>query len=680
MNDNEKALDATQAELTESPACKSAATECTATPEASDSCACAETESPALDIAQAADAAEPEANAPESVEEEEKKELVEAIQAEARLLNDTVTEGTDRQAEEPAADRQADETINYHTFTKSELVEALRRIVEAADAAAHKKVAAIKQSFYQLRNREIEAEMEEFVEAGNQPEAFTASLDEAEVEIKEMLARFREVRSDFLAREEVRRRDNLEFKLRIIAQLRELADDIDNINLHFPKFQQLQQEFKDITDIPAGDVADTWKSYQLAVEQFYDRLKMNKELRDLDFKKNLEYKLSLIEEARTLETETDAVAAFRRLQDLHDKWRETGPVAKDQREKIWDEFKAISTVVNKRHQDFFEKRKAAELANEEAKTALCEQIEAIDMDAIRNFNEWDRQTRRVLELQAEWKKLGFASRKVNNMLFNRFRKVCDEFFARKAEFFRKTKEEFAANMARKVELCEKAEALRDAEDQRKAMEEVSALQAEWRKVGPVARKQSDAIWQRFQTACNFFYEARKKQNAAVRQEENANLAAKRAIIEALRAIDPEEAERNQAVAQVRELQNQWNKTGHVPFRQKDAVFAEYRQVVDALYSALNMRQQQARMAGYQEQLEGMDADSAKLMRERERLSRAYETKKTEIQTAENNLGFFKFRSSDGNSMLRDMERRIDRLREDLEMIARKISAVNEKLQ
>lgn len=542
-------------------------------------------------------------------------------------------------------------------------------------------MAAIKQAFYQLRNREIQAEMDEYVEAGNSPETFTAQPDPAEAEIKELLNGFREIRSQYLNAEEEKRQENLVLKKKIIDQLRELAEDIDNINLHFPKFQQLQVDFKAITEIPAGDVADTWKNYQLAVEQFYDRLKMNKELRDLDFRKNLEYKRTLIDKAKALETEPDPVAAFRQLQDLHEKWRETGPVAKDMRESIWDEFKAASTVINKRHQEFFEARKAQETANEEAKTKLCEQIEAIDMDKLNSFKEWDAETKHVLELQAEWKKLGFASRKVNNALFNRFRGVCDEFFSRKAAYFKEVKEGYAANMAKKVALCEQAEALKESEeDNRKAMEQITRMQAEWKKIGPVARKNSDAIWQRFNEACNYFYRKRKQETAAVRQEENANLAAKRAIIAALKDIDLDETERQQAVNQVRELQKQWNQTGHVPFRQKDSLYAEYRQIVDKLYETLNMHRQQARMSNYEDQLAGMDSDQAKLLRERERLSRAYEAKKNELNTAENNMGFFNVKSSEGSSLVRDMERRIKRLREDLEIIAQQISAVNQKLK
>lgn len=666
MNENEKELTGQTPELTHSPAAEGVTATTLPEPEPTQA-------------TQAAAAATEESSTPEIIADPVCKETESPSPA---TVETAEGEPTNQEGKAPLAEEE--EKVNYHSLSKTELVEALAAIVASTEASAHKKVAAIKQSFYLLRNREIEAEMEEFVDAGNAPEQFTAAVDEAEVEIKELLNRFREIRNEYLVAEENRLQENLSLKRKIIEQLRELADDIDNINLHFPKFQQLQADFKTITEIPAGEVADTWKNYQLAVEQFYDRLKMNKELRDLDFRKNLETKRGLIEEAKALETEPDPVGAFRKLQELHTKWRETGPVAKELRESIWDEFKAASTVVNKRHQEYFENRKAQETANEEAKTKLCEQIEAIDLDRLNSFKEWDHETQHVLELQAEWKKLGFASRKVNNTLFNRFRKSCDAFFQQKAAYFKQVKEEYAANMAKKVALCEQVESMKEnapeVNDTRKMLDQVAQLQAEWRKIGPVARKNSDAVWQRFNDGCNYFYQQRKKETSAQRQEENANLAAKRAIIEALKGIDAEEAERNQAIGEVRELQKQWNQTGHVPFRQKDALYAEYRQIVDSLYKALDMRHQQARMNNFEEQLADMTSDQGRMLRERDKLSRAYEAKKNELNTAENNLGFFKVKSSEGNSMVRDMERRIKRLREELELIAQKISAVNKQMQ
>ncbi len=648
MNENEK-LNAEEKEISTQPIV-----------EAEQSAQCPQQETPATEAEQVSPVAPQEGVEPESSATEKEQPAEEAANA--------------------VAEDAAQEDVKLYTLSKEQLVEELQAIVDANEVSAHKRVAAIKQAFYVLKNKEVEEEMAAFVEAGNQPEAFSASLDENETKLKDLLSEFKEKRSAFLAAEEARRQANLEMKRNIITQLRELADDIDNINLHFQKFQQLQQDFKAITDIPATDVADTWKNYQMAVEQFYDRLKMNKELRDLDFKKNLESKRELIEAAKALESESDVVVAFRKLQDLHDKWRETGPVAKELRESIWDEFKAASTVINKRHQDFFEAKKANEVANEEAKVKLCEAIEAIDMDSLNSFNEWDKMTKRIIELQGEWKKLGFASRKMNNALFARFRKVCDEFFARKAEYFKNTKEAFATNLAKKIELCEKAEALKDLGDHKKGMEEVVKLQAEWKKVGSVSRKHSDAVWERFTKACNYFFEERKRQNSAIRQEENANLAAKRAIIEAMRAIKIDELERDDALKQVKELQAQWQTIGHVPFRQKDVIFAEYREVADELYGKLDVRNNRRRMNNFQDQISDLSGDDSKLSRERDRLYRQYEAKKAELKTAENNLGFFNVKSSEGNSMVREMERRIKKIGEEMQMIEEKIALVNEKMQ
>ncbi len=580
------------------------------------------------------------------------------------------------QTEQDSASADAEESGRIHSLTKEELLEAMRVIVAEKQVQAHKKVTAIKQAYYVIHNREVETQLEEYVQANGSPEGFVSESDAVEGELKDLFTAFREMRTEFQNQEEMRRKENLDLKLRIIDQLRAIAEDIDNINRHYSRFQELQSQFKEINDIPDGEVANVWKTYQLVVESFYDHLKMNKDLRDMDFKKNLEVKRGLIEEARALETMPDPVDAFRRLQTLHDKWRETGPIAKEIRENIWEEFKGISTVINRRHQEYFEARKASEQANEAAKSELCEKIEAIDIDAIKSFSEWDKFTAEILDLQAKWKKIGFASRKTNNALFTRFRAACDKFFQTKAEYYRATKENYAKNLALKTALCEKAEALADMEDERKAMEEVNKLQTEWRTVGTVARKHSDAIWERFTKACNVLYARRKARNTAQRQEENANLAAKRAIVEALRAIDLDAEEREEAIRKVKELQSQWNSIGHVPFGRKDALIAEYRAEADRLYDGLNMRRRRADMNRYTQSLSQMSNDESKLNSERQRLQRALDNKRAELQTAENNMGFFAVKSSQGSSMIREMEKRIDRLHSDIEEISAKIAAVD----
>lgn len=611
---------------------------------------------------------EPVVNAPEETQSEEQ---VVAPQEVVTVSDDVVAEESN--------EAEKANFYQYFSMTKEELLSTLSEIVESEIADRHKDVNAIKQAFYAIRKKEMEEECEKFVAEGNDSAAFESTPDPLEAQFKELLNKFKEKRSSYLAAEEERKQENLNLKLRILDQLKNLVEDIDNINLHFPKFQQLQQDFKNITEIPAGSVNDTWKMYQLVVEQFYDRLKMNKELRDLDFKKNLEAKRALIDAAKALETEADVVVAFKKLQALHDEWRELGPVAKELREEIWNEFKDASTVVNKRHQEFFENRKEEEKANEDAKTKICEEIEAIDLDAIKSFNAWDDATKAIIEMQERWKALGFASRKVNNQLFLRFRKSCDDFFARKAEYFKKAKEDFANNLEKKIALCEKAEALKENEtDLKKATEEIVKLQAEWKKVGSVARKHSDVVWQRFMAACNYFFDAKKKQAAAVRQEETANLAAKREIVAALAEMTAD-MEKDAAVKTVRELQAKWQSIGHVPYKMKDRLYEEYREALKKVYDIFDIKETRARMSNFENQLEDLKGDENKLYRERERLFRAYEQKRNELKTYENNMGFFNITSKAGNSMLKEMERKTQKIKDDMALIEKKIELLDSKM-
>ncbi len=565
----------------------------------------------------------------------------------------------------------------YHAMSKAEMVEALREIVASGNMEAHKEVSAIKQAYYTLHNREMQAELEAFVEAGNAPEAFSATPDPDEAEMKSLLAEFREKRNAFLEEKEEERRRNLEEKNRILGELKALAEDIDNINLHFPKFQQLQQDFKNVGEVPPGTDNDIWKSYQLAVEQFYDRLKMNKELRDLDFKKNLEIKSALVEKAQELAELSDPVDAFKRLQALHEQWREIGPVAREIREEIWAKFKDASTVVNKRHQDFFQTRKAEEQANEAAKIALCEKAEAVDVSGLKTFNDWENVSKEVIALQQEWKGLGYASKKVNNALFSRFRKACDDFFNAKAEYFKRTKEEFKDNYAKKVALCEKAEALVERFQEKGAIDEIQALQKEWRTIGFVRRRLGEDLWKRFCAAVDAFYDARKKLNSGRRDEENENLKAKRAVIEQLKEIS-DDVERKEVIGRIRELQNEWQNIGHVPFKVKDDVNGEYRAQLDRIYGAFDMRENRQRMRRFEGEVKKMEGDSGRLGRERDRLVRALENRRAELKTIENNLGFFNVKSSAGNSMLKEFERNIQKIKDDIAQIQEKISLLDKQ--
>ncbi len=595
----------------------------------------------------------------------------------------TETENIVTESAAPAADdnseasKTAEDHHRFFQLSKDELVATLKQIVDEREAGRHKDVAAIKQAFYVLRNAELEAECEKFAQEAEEGEAFVSATDPLEVQFKDLLGAFRELRTAFLAEEEERRMINLNRKNEIIARLKAIAADIDNVNVHINEVRELQEEFKQPADVPPTAVTDLWKTYQLVVEQIYDCLKMNKELRELDFRKNLEIKRNLIEQARMLAEEADVINAFKKLQALHDLWRATGPVAKEFRESIWAEFKEASTVVNKRHQDFFEARKQVEQTNEEAKTRLCEEIEAIDINAIHSFSEFEKATESIKKLQAQWKELGFASRKVNNSLYTRFRKACDEFFARKAEFFSKTKEELASNLEKKIKLCEKAEALKDSTDFKATADQIIALQAEWKKIGSVARRHSDAVWQRFMNACNHFFDARKKEQAGRRQEENENLAAKRLVIEALKAI-PSEATRNEVIEALKEQQARWNSIGHVPYRMKDKLHDEYRAALDAVRENFDLRESRARMQNFERRLESMNGDGRQMNSERARLTRALEQKKTELKTFENNLGFFNIKSKEGNNMLREMERRTLRIKDEIKELEQKIKLFDEK--
>lgn len=583
----------------------------------------------------------------------------------------------DLQQAEIADEQKEDEVLNYHQMSKEELLAALRKILDDNNMEAHKDVAAIKQVFFNLKNRETMEAIEAFVAEGNDPATFVSDPDPVENELKELYSEFKEKRAAHLAEEEAKRLQNLEIKKEIITSMEEIAGDIDNVNTKFTEFQQLQQNFKAIKEIPASAETEIWKQFQSVVERFYDNLKINKELRDFDFKKNLESKRALIEEAKKLEALSDIVAAFRGLQNLHEQWRAIGPVAKDLRESIWEEFKEISTAINKRYQEYFEQRKAAEQANEEAKTALCNEVEAIKTDDLKSFNDWNVATDKIIDLQKKWKEYGYASRKVNNALYARFRKACDDFFEAKTAFFQKTRDELNENLAKKTALCEKVEALRNTEDVRKAADEVIKIQAEWKSIGSVPRKVSDELWQRFTTACNYFFDERKRLNKERHQEENENLEKKKEIIEQLKAL-PRDGERQEVMPKIKELQAQWQQIGFVPFKLKDKIFTEYRAICDELYGAYNTREARQRMANFQDRVAELKSDGNKITRERDRLLRICESRRNELNTIENNMGFFMIKSSAGNSMVKDMENKIKRLKQDIEELEQKISLLDKE--
>ena len=579
--------------------------------------------------------------------------------------------GETTSAEAPA--RQPEEDIK----TKEDIMARLTKLaVDETVEISREEIAHLKQRFYAIRKLEQEAELAAHLAEGKDAESFLPSLDPTEEEFKTMMNTVRERKAAMAAAEEEERNKNLTRKLALIEELNTISADTDNVNRAFPRVKEIQAEFKEIGEVPATEATDLWKNYQAAVEQFYDQLKVNKDLRDYDFRKNLELKTLLCEEAEKLNDEEDIVLAFKRLQNLHDEWRQTGPVAKEVREEIWARFKDASTLVNKKYQGFFEERKARELENEKAKTEICERVEALDFSSLKTYSAWDEMTKQILAAQEDWKKLGFASRKANNALFTRFRSVCDKFFTLKAEHYREMKEELAANLAKKTALCEKAEALKDSTDWKKTADELVRLQKEWKTIGTVPKKHSDNIWHRFQAACDAFFESRKANLSESRAAEQVNLKAKREIIAALKEI-PLDANRAEMMPKVKELQAKWQTIGHVPMREKDKLYDEYRAACDALYNRLG--RDRGGRSRFEDVINEMGTDEQKLYRERERILRAFEIKRNELKTYENNLGFLSSKSKSGDSMVREMERRIQRIKDDLASIEEKIKLIDSKL-
>ena len=594
----------------------------------------------------------------------------------AAQTTESVKENTEESSEvvNPLAEKaQAD----YSALGKSELVDALVALLDEPVDTVRDAVAQIKMAFYNIRKTEIEAEKAEFLAKGNEEAAFAVKEDAEEARLKDVLNQIKEKRAEYNNALEEERRKNLECKRAIIAEIKAITVDSDNVNKQYNRVQQLQQEFKNVGEVPATDSTDLWKEYQQATESFYDLLKINKELRDYDFKKNLEIKQQLCAEAEMLGTSNDVVNAFRRLQELHTQWRETGPVAKELREDLWIKFKDASSVINKKYQSFFEERKSKEKENEVAKTALCEQIEAIDLTSLKTYQAWEDATKAIIEMQEAWKKLGFAARKVNADLFARFRKSCDEFFARKAEFFKSVKDEYATNLAKKIALCEKAEALKDSTDWKKTTDTLVAMQKEWKTIGTVAKKHSEAVWKRFISACDAFFEAKNKQVGNVRKVEHDNLKAKKEIIASIKALLADESE-TEGGKKVRELMKKWQEVGHVPFKEKDKIYAEYKEAVDTAYDKFDMKEVKATLNNFESSISQM-TDKDKIYREREYLVRNYEQKRNELKTFENNMGFFNATSKSGNSMIKEMERRIQKIKDELALIEKKINLIDSKL-
>ena len=607
-------------------------------------------------------------NLPEKqVELEEEKKTVE--------VSETAT------AETPAEEQAMESTVETapaQKLTKEEVIARLKEIAGDVESVTKAEIDGLKQTFYKLHNAEQEAARKKFAEAGGAPEDYVPTPDPLEEEMKNAMSVIKNKRNELAAEVEKQKEMNLQVKLSIIEELKDLLESPEDANKNYTEFKRLQQQWNEVKLVPQASVNELWKNYQLYVEKFYDLLKLNNEFREYDFKKNLEIKTHLCEAAEKLAEETDVVSAFHQLQKLHQEFRETGPVAKELREEIWTRFKAASTAVNRRHQQHFDALKEAEQQNLDQKTVICEIIEGIDYNELTNFAAWDAKTQEIIALQNKWKTIGYAPQKMNVKIFERFRAACDAFFNKKAEFFKTVKENMNENLEKKRALCEKAEALKDSTDWKATADTLVKLQKEWKTIGPVAKKHSDVIWKRFITACDYFFEQKNQAGASQRSEEQANLEKKRAIIAQLEAIG-EETEADTAIEQVRTLMKEWNAVGFVPF--KDKVYKQYHALVDKLFERYNISQSNKKLSSFKNTISNIQEGSPQaLYREREKLMRAYDNMKSELQTYENNLGFLNAASKKGNSLLTELNRKVEKLKADIDLVKEKIKVIDESIQ
>ena len=583
---------------------------------------------------------------------------------------------TSTEAETPAENASDDNSEQKKVYkTKKEVVDRIKEIAHSDDNPQKDEVDYLKTIFYKMHFAEREAALKAYIDGGGNPDTYQVRPDEEEETFKAEMGLIKEKRAKIFLEQEQEKQENLKKKLDIIEKIKSMITSPDEANKAYQEFKKLQQEWKEIKAVPAEKANELWRNYQLYVEQFYDLLKLNNEAREYDFRKNLEIKERLCEAAEKLGEEEDVVSAAQQLQELHQEYRETGPVAKDLRESLWARFKAASTVVNKRHQQHFEKMRAMEEENLTKKTALCERIEEIVKVMPANANEWEQQTKEIIALQAEWKTIGFAPQKMNVKIFERFRATCDNFFERKAEFFKKMKQQYAENIDKRKALIEKAKSLQDSTEWRATADKLIALQKEWKSVGTVPKKQGDRLWNEFLAACNHFFEARNHATSGTRNEERANLEKKRGILAQLKELLEEAAEGVQE--KVKELTEQYNAVGHVPFKEKDKLYKEYHDVLDMIYKKLNINMSKRRLDKFKNNLKnvaekGVDA----LDNERARLMRRYESLKQEIQTYENNLGFLNASSKKGNSLIDEMNRKVQKLKDDMNLVREKIKAID----
>jgi len=608
----------------------------------------------------------------------EEKTAADEAQTETAAADDVKPQDEAQKTETPAAEDngvKGDDLAHKVYKTKKEVLERTRQIAQEVDNPDKDEVDHLKTMFYKLHIAEREKEQKEYLEAGGDPEKYQVKPDEDEEAFKAEMTIIREKRAKIFQQQEAEKQDNLQKKLDIIEKIKAMATSPEQANKSYNDFKTLQQEWKEIKAVPADKANELWRNYQLYVEQFYDLLNLNREAREYDFKKNLEKKTHLCEEAEKLADEPDVISAFHQLQELHQQYRETGPVAKEKREEIWSRFKAASTVINKRHQQFFDDLRAKEEDNLTRKTALCEKVEAIAKQENKGTADWERRTNEIIDVQKEWKTIGFAPQKMNVKIFERFRAACDDFFSRKAEFFKERKAMLYENVGKKKALVEKAQALTDSTEWKSTSDKLIALQKEWKTIGPVPKKIGDKLWSDFLAACNHFFEARNTATSSVYNEEKANLEKKRSIVAQLKEI-ADKAE-SDAQDKVMDLIDEYNAVGHVPFRDKDKIYKEYHDILDRLNKELNISVARCKLDNFKSNLKNIakHGDEA-IDNERARLFRRYEQLKSEINTYENNIGFLNVSSKKGNSLIDEMNRKVLKLKDEAKLLYEKIKAID----
>lgn len=619
-----------------------------------------------------------ETKAPETTPENTAAEVVTNETPNAEVAAEETSEA-EVKTDETAAGEET--LVATGKLSKEEILEKLAGLVGAAADTTRNEVEALKQAYYKIHRSEVDELKKAFLEEGGEEKDFVAPEDGTESKLKELLAVYKEKRAVILAEEERVKAANYALKLQLIDQLKALSESQEDFNKLYNDFKDIQQRWKEVKAVPQEHVNELWKNYQVYSEKFYDIIKINNQFRDYDFKKNLEMKTALCETVEKLQTEKDVISAFHQLQKLHQQWREIGPVAKELREDLWARFKAASTVINKRHQEYFENQKAKEQENLEAKTALCEQMESIDYAALKSFKDWEAKNKEVIALQEKWKTIGFAPKKSNVKIFERFRTACNLYFNRKSEFYKNVKDEMEKNLELKKALCEKAEALKDSTDWKNTSEKMIALQKEWKTIGSVTRKHSDAVWKRFISACDYFFEQKNKNVSSQKSVEQTNLAAKKELVEKIDAID--ETDHDEALATLKKYMAEWNTIGHVPFKEKDKIYKEYHEAVDKQFDRLKVDQNDRKMQTFRNSLSDMsngERGKGKLYSERDKLMRMYERMKNELQTYENNIGFLSISSKGGGGLLKEMERKINKLKDEMALIIKKIDAIDENLE